>query len=208
MMKQFHSFRLDPVNLCLWRGDARVPLRPKAFDLLRYLVEHADRDDDMWVYLPALKKVRRLASSNKKDSFVGTDLSYGDVIGHKVRDWNYKLIGEQDAAGQRLYVIECIPKTTEVAANSGYSKRIHWINSESFVAEKSEFYDAQGQLLKTAISAEIRRMDDKKGRWQPMHVEVHQHQTGHTTVIEFNRFSVSQGVSDEFFSPRYMEKEK
>ncbi len=56
------------------------------------LVEHSGKDDDIWIYLPALKKVRRLVSSNKKYSFVGTDFSYWDVIGHRVEDWNHKII--------------------------------------------------------------------------------------------------------------------
>src|SRR5882762_7011693 len=56
------------------------------------LIEHAEKDDDIWIYLPSVKKVRRLVSSNKKDSFVGTDFSYGDVIGHKVKEWDHNFV--------------------------------------------------------------------------------------------------------------------
>src|SRR2546423_9149621 len=65
------------------------------------LIEHSGKDDDIWIYLPALKKVRRLVSSNKKDSFVGTDFTYEDVIGQKVEDWNHSLVKEE-ACGPAL----------------------------------------------------------------------------------------------------------
>ena len=63
------------------------------------LIEHATGDDDMWIYLPALKKVRRLVASNKKDSFVGTEFSYGDVIGHRTSDWTHRILREETVAG-------------------------------------------------------------------------------------------------------------
>ena len=78
---------------------------------LSLMIEHGDRDDDLWVYLPALKKVRRLAASNKKDSFVGTDFSYGDMIGYKIDDWTHRLLREETVDGAQCYVIESIPKT-------------------------------------------------------------------------------------------------
>ena len=85
------------------------------------LIEHSAADDDMWIYLPAMKKVRRLVSSNKKDSFVGTDFSYGDVIGHRVEDWNHKLLRQERVDGRDCYVVESTPKRAEVADNTGYS---------------------------------------------------------------------------------------
>jgi len=172
------------------------------------LIEHADRDDEIWIYLPALKKVRRLAAANKKDSWAGTDLSYGDVIGYKVQDWNHALTRTDTLDGRRVYVVESTPKTPETAAHSGYSKRVNWIDTESFVAAKTELYDASGQLAKTVVAADVRKLEGKKGGWQPMHVMVRQHHTGHQTLIDFDRFAIGQGVRDEFFTPRYMEKEK
>jgi hypothetical protein len=87
------------------------------------LIEHSAADDDIWIYLPAMKKVRRLVSSNKKDSFVGTDFSYGDVIGHKVEDWNHRLLRQEKVDGRDCYVVESNPRRPEVADNTGYSKR-------------------------------------------------------------------------------------
>ncbi len=171
------------------------------------LIEHSEKDDDMWIYLPALKKVRRLVSSDKKTSFVGTDFSYGDVIGFKVKEWNYKLLKEEAVDGQPCYVIESTPKSDEVKSNTGYSKRVAWLRKDSLMTVKSDFYDEQGEMLKTETFSDIRQMDAKRGKWQAMRMEASNVQTGHRTVIQFENFKANQNVKDDYFTTRYMEKE-
>lgn len=171
------------------------------------LIEHAEKDDDMWIYLPALKKVRRLVSSDKKTSFVGTDFSYADVIGFKVNDWNYKLLKEETVDGQPCYVIEATPKSDEVKSNTGYSKRISWLRKDSTMNARVDFYDEQGEMLKTETFTDIREVDPKRAKWQAMRLEANNVQTGHRTIIQFENFKVNQNVKDEFFTTRYMEKE-
>jgi outer membrane lipoprotein-sorting protein len=170
------------------------------------LVENSGKDDDIWVYLPAMKKVRRLVASNKKDSFVGTDFSYGDVIGHRVADWNHKLVKEETVAGRPCYLIESTPKTPDVAENSGYSKRIGCIDKESFIAVKGELFDNGGQLLKKVSASDLTRVDEKNNKWQPMTLEAQNVQTGHRTIIEFRNFKANVGVKDELFTTRTLEK--
>ena len=171
------------------------------------IVEHMDKDDEIWVYLPALKKIRRLASNNKKNSFVGTDLSYGDLVGHKPEDWNHKLLRQEKVAGTDAYVVESVPKAAKVAADTGYSKRVSWVASDSFVALKAEFYDPAGALLKTLENNDVKLVDDKGRKWQAMSMHVANKQTGHTTYIKVDRLEANTPVSDELFSTRYLEKE-
>jgi uncharacterized membrane protein YdfJ with MMPL/SSD domain/outer membrane lipoprotein-sorting protein len=171
------------------------------------LVEHSGKDDDIWIYLPALKKVRRLVSSNKKDSFVGTDFSYGDVIGHKVADWKHSLLKEEAVDGQPCFVIESTPASPQILSDSGYSKRVEWIRKDNFVSIKGEFYDENGQLLKVFSSSDVRLLDPVKQRWQPLHLEIKNVQTGHRTIIEFTNLKVNQGVAPDYFTTRYMERE-
>jgi outer membrane lipoprotein-sorting protein len=170
------------------------------------LIEHTGKDDDIWIYLPALKKVRRLVASNKKDSFVGTDFSYGDVIGHRPEDWNHTLLKEDQIEGRPCYQIESLPKTPEVAENSGYSKRTGCIDKESFVAVKGEFYDLNGQLLKRTTARKLEKVDSKTGKWQPMILEAENVQSGHRTILEFKNFKANVGVGDEKFTARYLER--
>ncbi len=172
------------------------------------LVEHSDADDDMWIYLPALKKTRRIASSNKSESFVGTDLSYGDVIGHKVADWSHKIVRHENVAGADCFVVESLPKNKIVADNSGYAKRVMWIDPQSFLSLKTEFYDNNQQLLKVSTLSHLVNVDASKQRWQPMNMEVQNVQTGHRTLIEWKGFKANQGVKDDYFTQRYLEKEE
>ncbi|MGO8755098.1 MAG: outer membrane lipoprotein-sorting protein [Gallionellaceae bacterium] len=171
------------------------------------LIEHADKDDDIWIYLPALKKVRRLVSNNKKDSFMGTDFSYADVIGYKVGEWNYKLLKEETVDGQPCYVIEALPKSDAVKVSNGYSKRVGWLRKDNLMTVRMEYWDEAGQMLKTSTYTDIQLVDQKRGKWQAMRLEANNVQTGHRTVIKFEHFKANQQVKDEFFTTRYMEKE-
>ncbi|MBI4529196.1 MAG: outer membrane lipoprotein-sorting protein [Deltaproteobacteria bacterium] len=170
-------------------------------------IEHGDKDDDIWVYLPALKKVRRLVASNKKSSFAGTDFSYGDVIGHKVEEWEHRLLGEEELDGRPCYVIESLPASDTVKSNSGYSKHRLWIRKDNFVAIKEEFWDQAGQPLKTFRGSDVRLVDPGRKKWRAMRLEASNIQTGHRTTIQFENFKTNQQVKDEFFTTRYMERE-
>ena len=170
------------------------------------LIEHSNAEDDMWIYLPAMKKVRRLVASNKKDSFVGTDFSYGDVIGYKVEEWNHKLVREENVAGRDCYVIESTPKSPQVAANTGYSRRIGWIDKGSFVALRAEIYDLNGQLLKKLTDEDVRQVDASNDRYQPMKLTAENVQTGHKTIIEFKNFKANVGIGDDVFTARSLER--
>jgi outer membrane lipoprotein-sorting protein len=158
------------------------------------LIEHTGRDDDIWIYLPAMRKVRRLVSNNKKDSFLGTDFSYGDVIGHKVEDWSHRLTGEETVDGRPCYVVESTPKRPDVGEYSGYSKRVSWIEKESSVSIRGEAYDSSGRLLKKLSVQDVQKVDAKANRWQPMKMISENVQTGHRTIIEFKNFKANVGV--------------
>ncbi len=172
------------------------------------VLENTGKSDEIWVYLPGLKKLRRLASSNTKSSFVGTDLSYGDLVGYRTGDWSHKLLRKEEVQGRQCHVVESTPRTAGIAADSGYSKRINWIAVDNHVALRTEFYDPNGALLKTAENTDLKLVDPKLGKWQAMLVSVKNHQTGHKTLIQLTRFDVKANVPAHYFTPRYMEQEE
>src|SRR4029453_12363577 len=96
-------------------------------------VEHSEGDDDLWIYLPALKKSRRLVASNKKDSFVGSDFSYGDVSLPMVARYRHAVVRSEVMDGVDCYVIESTPADDTVKSNSGYSRKLTWVRSDNFV---------------------------------------------------------------------------
>jgi hypothetical protein len=170
------------------------------------LIEHAGADDDMWIYLPALKKVRRLAASNKKDSFVGTDFSYGDAIGHKVDDWTHRLLREEALDGVPCLVIESEPRSASVAADTGYSKRLTWVRSDNYVSPRVEIWDNEGKPLKRILASDIRQVGSN-GRWQAMRTEAENLQTGHRTVIQLDGYKAEQNVAAENFTPGSLDRQ-
>ncbi len=171
------------------------------------MIEHSDGDDDIWIYLPALHKTRRLVANNKKDSFVGTDFSYGDIIGHRVDDWTYTYVGTDTVDGAKTHVIEAAPKTPDVATNSGYGKRKIWIRDDNWVAVKGEYWDTGGSPVKTFSAGDVREIDPAEHKFQAFHLEMKNTQTGHSTAIDVHKLDVGLGLDDEQFTERYLEKE-
>ena len=164
------------------------------------LIERSGQEDDMWVYLPAMKKVRRLVSSNKRDSFIGTDFSYGDVMGHKVSDWRHTLVGEQARDGAPHYVIESVPATDAIRDESGYGKRTTWIRKDNLATTFVEALDAGGQPYKRFTFSDIKAVDAAKTRWQPTKAVGVNLQSGHSTTIVFSAFKVGDKLDDEQFT--------
>ena len=171
------------------------------------MIEHSDGDDDIWIYLPALKKVRRLVSSNKGDSFVGSDFSYADVIGYKVQDFEHKITGSENVDGVDCYVIESFPVSDKVKQDNGLSKRKSWIRKDNFVIVKGENYDLSGQLYKVFKASDIQLVDKENNKWQAMTIEMTNVQVNHKTIVHFSNYKVNTGVDDGYFSQRNLERE-
>jgi uncharacterized protein len=170
-------------------------------------IEHAEGDDDLWIYLPALKKSRRLVASNKKDSFVGSDFSYGDILLPKVDLYRHTLLRSEPIDGQDCFVIESVPANDTVKANSGYSKKITWVRKDSFLETKVEYYDISGRLLKTQMVKDHKLIEPDTQRWFALRREMTNHQTGHRTDFRFDKLEPGAQVDEQLFSTRYLERE-
>jgi uncharacterized protein len=170
-------------------------------------VEHTGGDDDVWIYLPALKKSRRIVSSEKSNSFMGTEFSYSDMLNPKVEDYQYQLLKTENVAGMDCYVVESDPANQKVLTETGYSKKISWIRKDNFVESKIDYYDKSGALLKTLTTNNIIEVDQANHKWLALKREIINHQTKRKTSMEFNKIKVNTGVSDDFFTLRYLEKE-
>jgi outer membrane lipoprotein-sorting protein len=169
-------------------------------------IEHIEGQDDQWIYLPALKKSRRLVANNKKDSFVGSDFSYGDISLPKVDLYNHRLLGSETIAGRDCYKIESTPKSAATRENSGYSRKITWIRKENFVEARVDYYDLAGRLLKVQLVGEAKLLEPAKGRWFAVRREMVNRQTGHRTLISFDEVSLVPSLSPELFTTRNLER--
>ncbi|MEZ5892098.1 MAG: outer membrane lipoprotein-sorting protein [Parvularculaceae bacterium] len=169
-------------------------------------VEQPERDDDIWLYLPALGKVRRLQGNNKREAYMGTDLSYGDVIGHEPEEWTHVLVGQEKIDGVICWIVESKPNSDSVAIASGYSKRVNWLRSDNAVMVRAELYDSAGGLLKRVTQKNIVEVAAAPERWQAMIIEVENIRTHHRTEIEISDYRANSGLAPELFSPRALER--
>lgn len=170
-------------------------------------VEHSDGDDDLWLYLPALKKSRRLVASNKKDSFLGSDFSYGDISLPKVDLYRHTLLRSEPIDQHDSYVIESIPANDAVKSNSGYSKKITWVRKDTLLEAKVEYYDLSARLLKTQLTTNHQRVESDPQRWFALYREMTNHQTEHKTILRFDKIEPGVPAPDELFTTRFIERE-
>jgi len=168
------------------------------------LVERSEGEDDMWIYLPALGKVRRLSAANKRDSFVGTDFSFGDIIGHNPAKWTHRMLREEAIEGAPCYVIESTPTDETVRSSSGYARRVSWVDKRHFIAVRMDVWDVAGSPLKRITAGDIRPVGTQS-RHQPMLLMAENLQTGHRTTIQFEAFEADKGVEARLFTPQRLE---
>jgi hypothetical protein len=192
--------------------DSKVVIRflsPSDIQGTGYLqIQHYESDDDIWIYLPGLKKVRRLVANNKKDSFFGSDFSYGDILLPTVDTYRHTLLSSEPMDSEDCWVIESVPATEQIRFDHGYGKRIAWIRKSNFMEKKVEYFDPSGRPLKTQTIPEVKEIDPKAHKWWAVRREVANHQTGHSTVLSIESLDAAQPVKDDYFTPRYLEREK
>ena len=150
--------------------------------------------DDQWLYLPALKRVKRISSVNKSGPFVGSEFAFEDITGQELNKYTYKYLREEPC-GEELTcdVIERIPRYEY----SGYTRQIAWIDQQVYQARKIEFYDRKGDHLKTLTYNEYRHYHEKY--WRPQQMLMVNHLTGKSTDLIFSEYTFGVGLNDKDF---------
>lgn len=169
-------------------------------------LEHSSAEDDLWIYLPALFKSRRLVSSNKKDSFIGSDFAYGDMLPPKVARYTYKMLGAESVEGFDCYIVEATPTNEGILRDYGYSLKKMWIDKESFHEIKVEYYDDRSDLLKVQEVKELKLIHERDNRWLATSRSMNNLQTGHRTLIKVVDFTTDFALSERTFSKRNLER--
>ena len=165
-------------------------------------LEQEKGSDLQYLYLPVLHKVRRIAARGKKGSFMGSDFTYKDMEAINIDEWKYRLLREEEYEERKCYVVEATPADEEVLQETGYSKKISWIDSENFIVRKVEFYDETGNLLKVLTLEEYKLLAEKY--WIAHKMTMKNVQTGHSTELIFRKMKVDVEIPDLYFTPRYL----
>ncbi len=184
-------------------------LKPKNIKDTAFLTyDYADkeRDDDQWLYLPAMRKVRRISASDRGDYFLGTDLSYEDIkleTRVSIKDYTRKTIGEDEVDGFHCYVVEETAIDSETAEELGHLRRESCVDNKLWIVRKSKFWDPQNKLLKTTYFKDISMV---QGILTAHIIEVENHKTGHQTRFTFSNVNYNEGVNDRVFTQNSMKR--
>jgi outer membrane lipoprotein-sorting protein len=151
---------------------------------------HSTGNDDQWLYLPALKRVKRIASSNKSGPFVGSEFAYEDISSQEVEEYTYRFLRDEELDGHTAFVVERYP----VDPKSGYTRQVVWIDQTEYRVLKVDYYDRKGELLKTLTYTGYRQYLDKY--WRPDSMRMVNHQTGKSTELEWRDYQFGGGLDD------------
>lgn len=186
----------------------RKPTNVKGTGFMTYDYFDAKKDDDQWLYLPALRKVRRISASDRGDYFLGTDFTYDDIKKEgkiEAADFKYTTLGEEKISGYQTYKLEGIPRSKAISKELGYGRVNVWIDQNSWAIVKADYWDLKEKYLKTLLVDDIRKVDDI---WTRHKMTVNNHKTGHSTVFDFSEVDYKTPVKDSVFTKRALSKGK
>lgn len=166
------------------------------------LLSHAKilEPDDQWLYLPALKRVKRISSVNKSGPFVGSEFAFEDLTALELGKFDYRWLGEEPCADLTCDVVERIPRYE----HSGYSRQKSWIDQDAYQVRKVEYYDRKGDLLKTLTLDDYRRYDG--GFWRAHRLSMVNHVSGKETDLLYSDYRFGLGLTETDFTTGVLQR--
>ena len=174
------------------------PADVKGTKFLNY--EHVQKDDDQWLYLPALKRVKRIASKNKSGSFMGSEFAYEDLSSFNADKFSY----EGDAIEVTVNGVKLLQgESKPVSKYSGYTKQVFFVDPKTFLIQKTDYYDRKKELLKTAVFSDYKQLS---GVWRIGKIEMSNHQNDKKTILRWENETIKNGLKEKNFHKRVLKK--
>lgn len=176
-------------------------LRPadlKGTGLLSF--QNKNREDDQWLYLPAIKRTKRIAGLGRSGRFIGSEFTYEDLMPRDIGKYEFFYLKIDSCGSQQCYIIESRPKFK----NSGYSKTISWIRVDNYQNVKIHFYDKKGRLLKEASMEQYQLLNNKF--WRPLKIVMKNLQNQRETRLIIRELRIQAGLSSTDFTRRVLER--
>ncbi len=168
--------------------------------------ENKGRENDQWLYMPAIKKMQRIAKGSKKNYFMGTDLTYEDLEPEDIDNYNYKILREEKLKHEKklwdCYVIEAVAATKQKRRETNYGKRIMWITKKNLLTLKTEFYNKRGKLIKIQTNYGFKNVKD--GVFRPTKSLMDNIERKHKTLTGTKKREIDINLSNSVFTDRYI----
>ncbi len=163
---------------------------------------HAIKADEQWLYMPSIKRVKRINSKNKSGPFMGSEFAFEDIASEEVEKYTYKYLRDENLNGIDCFVIERIP----TYKHSGYTRQIGWINKAEYRPEKIIFYDRKNSLLKTLAFSGYKKYLDQF--WRADQLSMENHQTEKSTLLKWSDYKFRTGLKTKDFSRNSLKRAK
>lgn len=173
------------------------PADVKNTSFMNWSYDKVGKDDDQWIYLPALKKTKRISSDSKSDYFMGSDFTYDDLGDRQPNQDIHEFLREEKVNNEDCYVVESVSKDK----NYMYSKTITWIIKDKWIGLKKEFYDEDEDLLKIL---KVNKYEDFSGLWIITNTEMKNEQKDHKTIMKLENVKINTGIDNGRFTERFM----
>ena len=196
------EFGPDDYSLMFFQAPADV----KDTGFLTYDYDDEERDDDQWLFLPALKKTKRIATGDKSGSFMGSDFSYADMTERPLSAYDYKILEESEVRGHPVWVIESVPRTEKERDETGYTRSVVFVRKDNFVVVRSKSWLKKGQRNKYLDVVKLEQID---GIWVPTEMTMTTKKgktTLHRTRLRNSNVRFNQDLDEDLFSTRQLEK--
>lgn len=167
-------------------------------------IDRRETTDDLWIYLPSLKRVRRLVASNRRDPWMGSDFSYGDIVGHGVSDWSHRILKRESLGEVACTVVVSTPLRDSIDSETGYSRRLTWLRDSDAFAIRADFFDLAGGFLKAMEAADIQQLDKANGKSQAMRIYMRTAKS--ESILAFDEFSIANVVPDSEVTPESLKQ--
>ncbi len=161
---------------------------------------HGLKPDDQWLYLPGLKKVKRISSKNKSGPFMGSEFAYEDLGSQEVEKYTYKWLRDEACGEWQCYVVERVP----AYKYSGYKRIVSWIDKDEYRVSKVEYFDRKNSKLKTLTLSDYKQYLWRYWRASRMFME--NHQTGKTTLLEWKNYKFKTGLTEKDFNKNALKR--
>jgi hypothetical protein len=205
-VRKIHVFSKDKGEDTLQLMFFLSPADVKDTGFLTYDYDGTDRDDDQWLYLPALRKTKRIASSDKSGSFMGSDFNYSDLTDRELENYDYTLMKETEVNGVKVWQIEGIPRTKEEIDETGYKKSVVFVRQDNYVVIRAVSWVDKGGKLKYF---DVKKLELIDGIWVPTEMHMTTKKSGktlHKTILRNQNVKFNQDLDEEMFSVRRLEK--
>ncbi len=161
---------------------------------------HAKKPDDQWLYLPALKRIKRISSANKSGPFMGSEFAYEDIASQEIKKYRYKYMKDEKINGFDTYVIEQYPEYK----NSGYTRQLVWMDKKMYQVVKIDYYDRKNTLLKTLTFYDFKQYLEKY--WRADRMEMVNHQTNKSTTLALENYQFQSNFSQRDFNKNILKR--